>query len=172
MIRVFSPQSPIIGFSHHLKIMTHVIYMGAAGLSLDPDHYDAVKGEPNDDFDGLTPRQAYIHYSENVIKPLHGKEWFGEKFIQAAKNSGSYLIVVPDSGFREEAERCVREVGSNNVLLIRIHKDGCTYDGDSRSYISLGDLGVREHDVLNVHGKPQWLGNTLFDIVHPWSIAP
>jgi len=64
----------VIGMSFHLKRFVHSIYLGAEGFRLDPDHFDAVKGEPQDILDGMSWRQAYIHYSERVIKPLHGKE--------------------------------------------------------------------------------------------------
>jgi hypothetical protein len=153
LLRAATPASTVIGFSHHLKRMVHGIYLGAAGWAMDPDAFDAVKSEPQDMLNGKSWRWAYIHYSEQVIKPLHGKEWFGEMFVRAMHASGAQAVIVPDSGFREEAERTVREVGHENVLLIRLHRDGVTFAGDSRSYISLADFGVREIDIENIEGR-------------------
>ena len=145
----------VIGFSHHLKRMVHGIYYGNKGWYMDPDEFDGCKSEPQAILDGMSWRQAYIHYSENVIKPLHGKEWFGEQFMRAARAADADLVVVPDSGFPQEAERVVREVGAHNVRLVRLYKDGCTFAGDSRAYISLKHLGVTESEVQNVHGQPE-----------------
>jgi hypothetical protein len=137
----------IIGISHHLKRMVHAIYLGAGGWDLDPDAFDAVKDVPQAILDGKSWRQMYIHYSENVIKPLHGKEWFGKQFMQAARKHP--LVLVPDSGFPQEAEYAIREIGPENVLLLRLYRDGYTFAGDSRNYISLKQHGVVEHDLTN-----------------------
>lgn len=158
----------VIGFSHHLKRMVHGIYLGREGWDLDPDYFDAVKGQPQEILGGMSWRQAYIHYSENVIKPLHGKEWFGEMFVRAARAAGCDTILVPDSGFVEEAERCVREVDPANILLVRLHRTGCTYAGDSRSYIDLSDHLVRAIDVHNIADKPERMGASVTSAIKAW----
>ncbi len=117
------PGSAIIGFSHHLKRFTHGIYLGRAGWDIDPDAFDGCKNTPQAMLSGKSWRQIYIHYSEHVIKPLHGAEWFGEKFVQAARGSGADLVIVPDSGFVAEAERTVREFGAENVRLVRLYPE-------------------------------------------------
>ncbi len=139
----------VIGFSYHLKRMVHGIYLGRDGWDLDPDAFDAVKGDPQAHLSGMSWRQAYIHYSEQVIKPLHGEGWFGEMFVRAAQQSPHDHILVPDSGFRGEAVRVVEAFGPENVTLIRIARPGASFDGDSRSYIDLSDLGVRCYDMAN-----------------------
>lgn len=155
MLAAGRPGRAVIGFSYHLKRMVHGIYFGKAGWEMDPDVFDGCKSEPQDVLDGMSWRQAYIHYSENVIKPLHGKEWFGAQFVRAAKESGADLIAVPDSGFVQEAERTVREFGRDNVRLIRIYREGKTFEGDSRSYISLKHAGVAENEIHNIEGHPE-----------------
>jgi hypothetical protein len=94
----------------------------------------------------------YIHYSENVIKPLHGKEWFGDKLLETATKSKQPLIVVPDSGFLEEGERLVREVGADNVVLLRKYRPNHGFEGDSRRYIDLSHLGVLCIDLHSPEG--------------------
>ncbi len=162
------PGALVLGMAFHLKRMVHGVYLGRAGWDADPDCFDAIKGTPQALLDGMSWRQAYIHYSEQVIKPLHGPEWFGEQFLRAARDSGAPVVLVPDSGFVPEAERVVREAGAECVLLVRIHKLGCTYLGDSRSYISLGHLGVEERDVANVHGQADAYARDLAGEVLPW----
>ena len=143
------PSCAVVGFSHYLKRFVHSIYLGRRGWDLDPDAFDAVKSIPQDCLGGMTWRQAYIYYSENVIKVLHGKEWFGRKFLELAQSHVQKVIAVSDSGFREESEAVIRHAGPTNVLLVRLHADGHTFEGDSRSYIDLTDLGVRVIDIEN-----------------------
>lgn len=136
---------------------------------MNPEYFDDVKGEPQDILGGKTWRDMYIHYSEHVIKPLHGKEWFGEQFVRAVERCGVATIVVPDSGFIEEAERVVREYGPDNVALFRIHRDGIDFTGDSRSYIDLQHVGVTGVDIQNITGDPTAMVLTLkSEIARRW----
>jgi hypothetical protein len=140
------PQGLKLGFSHHLKRATHAAY----GLPQDPiDAFEAVKDQHRDEFFGLTPRQAYIAHSEDYMKPLHGKKVFGRLWLRSALASGAPLVVVPDSGFVDEALVGIHEVGEANALLIRVHAEGRgkTFAGDSRSHISLP--GVTTVDLHN-----------------------
>lgn len=133
-----------IGFADHLKNATHAAY-GLHGISF--DHYEHTKDEPSQDFLGISPRRAYISHSESYMKPLHGKQVFSVFFARAAEKSGAAMVVVPDSGFTDEAEYQRSRVGSDNMLLIRAHRPGFGFEGDSRSYIDLP--GITTYDVVN-----------------------
>lgn len=83
-----------------------------------------------------------ISLSEDWTKPFFGTEVFGflarrhvEKAIEADPTQG--LFVCSDSGFDHEAKQLIDLFGAKNVLLVRIFRDGKTFDGDSRSYIYL-----------------------------------
>ena len=145
-------------FAQAVKEGTH------AAFGLDPKEYpmdvfEAVKDEPNVLFFGKTPREAYIAYSEMFMKPFTGdKMVFGkllirwiETYEEAREKAQAEPVpfIVTDSGFREEAEAIVGHFGAENVKLICVHRDGCTFEGDSRSYIDLTDLGVSTEDVVN-----------------------
>jgi hypothetical protein len=149
MLHQHIDDSTIIGFSYHLKRFTHGIYLGEKGWNQDPDVFDAVKNEPQLYLNGMSWRQVYIHYSEKVIKPLHGKRWFGNQWIKAAEDSKKSVILVPDSGFYDEAEAVVEFFGTENVLLIRLYREGYDFNNDSRSYINLDKLQVESYDVIN-----------------------
>lgn len=91
------------------------------------------------------------------MKPLHGVEVFGKVLANYIRASHSDLFFVSDSGFRPEAEVLVREFGAQNVMLIRIHREGFDFTlpggkKDSRDYVNLDDLGVESHDLENVNG--------------------
>lgn len=158
----------IIGFSFHLKRFVHGIYLGQNGFALDPDHFDAVKEHPQEILDGMSWRQAYIHYSETVIKPLHGKEWFGQQLVRAARDDGADIVMVPDSGFREEAEVLIREAGPENVLLIQLHRPGHGFEGDSRGYVDLSDLGVERYDIWATEGGLDYAARQVVHIASVW----
>ena len=114
----------------------------------------AYKDMPSPTFFGKSAREVQIAISENLLKPLHGKDVFGRLLVSRINKlpraeAPPRLVVVSDSGFRAEAEKVVEEVGKDNVFLCRIYRKGCDYSGDSRGYISLADIGVREVELQN-----------------------
>ena len=123
-----------MGFADHLKNATHA----SLGLDLPFDHYEAQKSTPLPDFFGKTPREAYIAHSELYMKPVYGLDIYGQLWLRAAiatPNVAYWLI--PDSGFTFEAQPVMEHYGVGNCLLIRLHREGYDYKGDSRSYITL-----------------------------------
>ncbi len=157
-----------IGFADHLKRLAHVMCFGPAGWDMDPNAFDGTKEAPREAFAGMSPRQFYIHVSERVCKPLFGGGYFGDRFVDAARASGADLVVVPDSGFRREAERVVEAFGASNVLLVRLSRDGFTFEGDSRDYIVLSDLDVAAVEIENVTGRPEIASAALDGALTEW----
>ncbi|WP_378347435.1 hypothetical protein [Acinetobacter baumannii] len=99
---------------------------------------------------GFSPRQALIHVSENIIKPRFGDTYFGHKLLEAIKASGDEFTFVSDSGFIKEIHPLV-EAGLE-VYVLRLKREGCTYAGDSRRYLTdkeLKELGVHVIDIDN-----------------------
>ena len=95
---------------------------------------------PCDELHGHSPRQALIFTSENVYKPIYGKDYFGK---QTAKELKSGITFITDSGFYEEAMAVVKVVGVENCLVVNIYRDGCGYSSnDSRGYINLDGYSV------------------------------
>lgn len=158
----------VIGFSYHLKRFVHGIYLGRTGFGLDPDHFDAVKEQPQELLGGMSWRKAYIHYSERVMKPLHGPRWFGEQVVRAATEEASDIVIVPDSGFRDEVDVLIDSAGANNVLLIRLHREGYGFAGDSRGYVSLLDRGIETHDVQSREDALNQTMDQVVAIVGAW----
>lgn len=138
------------------------------------DHFEPVKNDPNPEFRGMSPREAYIWYSEEVMKPKFGQDIFGHMAVNNIEHwrhgravpphREKEVVLMSDSGFAVEAKPVIAKYGADNVLLVRIHRDGCTFDGDSRSYIDLGDevetINIQnpgddsyEHIVFRVLGK-------------------
>lgn len=159
-------------FAKVLKERAHALY----GLwSTDQDfesgplphyHFEQSKDVPTALLLGLTPRQVYIEVSERHFKRLHGEEVFGE--ILAYEIAGcerrDRLVVVTDSGFEAEARPLIKRFGEGRIILIRLHREGCSFEGDSRSYWGLG--GIEEHDVSEEQNRtPETLRAALSEIL-------
>lgn len=94
----------------------------------------------------LSIREAMIYISEIVVKPRWGQDWFGKERVRKIKKYESVVVVrhselifTDDScAFVDELHPLIEYLGQENILLIRIHRDGFTFDGDSRSYIPDG----------------------------------
>jgi len=111
----------------------------------------------------ISPREAMIFTSEVLMKPTYGDDYFG---IATAKGMVEGNNYVSDSGFKEEAAVQVEQFGRENVLLIRIHRDGCEFSSqDSRDYINLNDLGVATLDLDNNHDIEEVV-NTIADFMY------
>jgi DNA polymerase III delta prime subunit len=104
------------------------------------DHYDRreyqhLKETPNDDFLGLSPREAYIEMS-NALKKLHGEKALGyimrRRLVQLTTSS---VFIISDTGFVEEMEPIIHLVDEKNVMLIELSAIGKDFSKDSRGYI-------------------------------------
>lgn len=89
---------------------------------------------------GMTVREFMIWISESVMKPVFGDDIFGKRL---AKSLGDGSYICADGGFASEIKPLI-DAGVE-VTLIRLHRAGYTFDGDSRSYIH--GVCAREIDV-------------------------
>lgn len=86
----------------------------------------------------LSIRHAMIYISEIIMKPRMGTDFFGWARLQTVCSEPYGLFVDSSCGFAEELPPIINKMGQENILLLRIHRDGCTFDGDSRNYIKDG----------------------------------
>lgn len=116
-------------------------FAGTMGLPITPDgevlRWEACKEEVIPEF-GITYRQWQIEFSENFLK-YYDNAIFGRllaKRIQRLfSNNDANLVVVPDCGFQVEIEVLYSKFNPDDILLVRCHRHGCTFDGDSRGYV-------------------------------------
>ncbi len=83
----------------------------------------------------VTPRQWLIHCSESVVKPLLGKDFFGKSLANSIEKE---LVVVSDGGFAEELVPVLS--AGHDVYVLRIVREGYTFEGDSRNYFDTSPL--------------------------------
>ncbi|CAH9014639.1 putative ATP-binding protein [Vibrio phage 495E54-1] len=79
-------------------------------------------------------REWLIHVSENVVKPSFGKDAFGKMFVNSLPKEG--VVAVSDGGFPEEIKPVIGHIGTENITIVRIQREGCDFSNDSRNYLT------------------------------------
>lgn len=127
-----------------MKSCMFAIAMQATGISEQEwfQRYNnkELKEQPWSKLGGLSQRQFLIKISEEWMKPTLGNDVFGRRMAEVAlshrwRTKGEATIVFTDGGFKEELDAMVYTLGEDNVLLVRVHRDGKDFKGDSRSYL-------------------------------------
>lgn len=98
----------------------------------------------------LSIRMAMIYISELVMKPRFGENYFGVARAKAIQEGE--IAVDSSTGFVDELPPLIERLGQENILLIRVHREGATFEGDSRSYIPDGVI-TNTVDVNSVYGE-------------------
>lgn len=116
-------------------------FAGTMGLPITEDGtvepWESMKKEIIPEF-GVSYRQWQIDFSESFLK-CYRQEIFGE--LLAARIGRRFsrnianLIVIPDCGFDIEIKVIYARFDPKDILLIRCHRHGFTFLGDSRSYV-------------------------------------
>ena len=97
----------------------------------------------------LSAREAMIYISEIICKPRFGNNYFGVARAKAIQEDE--IAVDSSTGFEEELPPLIERLGQGNILLIRVHREGATFEGDSRSYVPDGVIN-NTVDVQSVYG--------------------
>lgn len=148
------PKSLVVKFAAPLKKMAMHMYCDSNSQKFHEFDAPERKNTPDPVFLGKSCRQVQIDISEVYMKPMHGEDVFGKFLAKTIDNESENYdnFFVSDSGFRPEAEVLINEYGPQNVLLLRLIREGKTYEGDSRNYINLDDLDVKSFDIQNIEG--------------------
>lgn len=137
----------LMKFADPVKTGTHALYQVPPEF-MHVDAYEHCKEISHLHFFGKTPREAYIEFSEKLVKPVKGKDFFGRVAARRVKEKTAYeYCIFTDSGFAEEALPVIDLVGPENVLLINLIRAGCNFSSDSRSYLELPL--VARHIIVN-----------------------
>lgn len=95
----------------------------------------------------LSPREALIYTAEKIMKPMSGQGYYGHCVFHSCFESEADYVVISDGGFKEELEPFYNNF--NKTIVARLHRDGCTFDNDSRNYIqdvpNLVDVDIIEN---------------------------
>jgi hypothetical protein len=141
------------GFKHvsfkHVLFKETIEYFGVPRDWFMQNYNDRkIKERPEKALRGFSRREALIHVSEEVIKPVEGLDFFGRCVANEIEEGKDYAI--SDGGFIEELTPIINKIGTGNIVLVQLTRDGCDYSTDSRRYFD-GNL-IKEY-VLN-HQTP------------------
>lgn len=100
------------------------------------------KETPLQELGGLSQRQLLIKISEEWIKPIFGNKYFGGAAARTVEECSSEIknFFFSDSGFLEEARVLQEQFGYENVILVKLFREGHTFAGDSRNYLDAKDF--------------------------------
>ena len=94
--------------------------------------YEENKDSPHEELSGKTKREALIDTSENHIKVNFGSDYFGVKAAERA--AANTMVVFPDGGFESEVGPV--SAITETMVLVRITREGKSFEGDSRNYLT------------------------------------
>lgn len=147
------------------------------------DQYETIKDQPCPNGLPLTVRELMIKISEEWVKPLAGKRFFGdEAYRRALVDCGRMdttrqphyrwqvrgtTVVFTDGGFGEEVLKFIEELGPENVYIVRIIREGHTFEKDSRRLLQKHTPGLEKCQFFSVfnNGTREDLLNSFNDIV-------
>ena len=141
--------------SDALKRMAHVHY--GLGDETGVFHFEDRKDEPCGEFGGLTPREAYIQYSENVLKPKFGRSHLGEiasRRVASNRDKGRTTLL-SGVGFLDEVLAIMKVVGSEKTLHLKLSRSDSSHSevNDSREALDLTSYGVKSVSIVNDLGS-------------------
>ncbi len=130
-------------------------FAGTMNLPIDADgnvdYWEAHKEEIVPQF-GVSYRQWQIDFSERFMKPIFDEAIFGvllsARIKRRFEKKIADLLVIPDCGFQVEIATLYHYFNPDDILLIRPHRNGFTFSGDSRSYVR-APSGAAVFDPIN-----------------------
>lgn len=105
--------------------------------------YAKAKATPFDHLNGETGRQVMINITEQYLKPRYGSQVWADAMIRQARSlqwrrpENERVIIVTDVGFKYERQAIVNEFA--HPIFVELSRPGCSYVGDSRGSIKIGD---------------------------------
>lgn len=144
--------TPYIEFKH-IKVSMPLKRMLAAMLDVTVEWIEENKDTELPDLHNITVRQALISLSEDHMKERYGEDILGKLAWRHSRASPQKLFITSDSGFGVETRTIVQRASRHNCIAIRVHREGCTFEGDSRSY--LPDGICRTYDLYNDKSREQ-----------------
>ncbi|EPX84023.1 hypothetical protein [Salipiger mucosus] len=116
------------------------------GLAGDAHAFEDLKDTPLSEFRGMSPREFYIDKSER-LRAEHGYDIVARLLVRSLETVDADIVVNTDLGMDYEADHLIRHFGAENTTLVRIHRDGHTFDDDCREFVYRDD--VDSFDVSN-----------------------
>ena len=130
------------------------------------------KDKPITFHSNVTTRQALIKLSEEYLKPIFGKDIFGQIAVRKMRGlAASHYIL--DIGFNEELVPILDKYSRGNCRLLRLSRPGCSFDNDSRYYVDVDMLGLGPFwcKIHNEHDKDIFEAQ-IVKVLRQWKLLP
>lgn len=102
----------------------------------------------------ITPRNALIHVSEDIIKPSKGASYFGE--LAAERLVEGLNVFADGGGWWDELLPVIQ--AADKLIICRLYRNGFNFDGDSRQYYDIPSApynsGIHISDIHLEENKP------------------
>jgi len=148
-----------------LREITHALF-GVPGSVMQFEH---TKDAPSAYFNGMTPREAYIWVDNAIVRPTFGNSHYAKITLRRLTNvHEDTLMVINGPRDHEDTQPFIDEYGKDNVLVLNLHQEGTTWEGDSRSYLPL-NLVPMMVDFHVAPGKFDFTRESLIDLYRFWS---
>ena len=109
----------------------------------------------------LSQRQFLIKISEEWLKPTFDDGYFGRAAAEAIDTLDSEKdVVFTDSGFQKETDVLIAH--GYEVHVIHLRREGYSFDGDSRNYLTGYD---RTYDIELINGEPYVAAGEIIKLV-------
>lgn len=116
---------------------------------MDGPDYEFFKNMVFPEFGGIDGRHLMISISEDWLKPKFGSRVMADMLMaRQAIQMFDGVMLVRDSGFQCEIAPLIERYGVDNVYLVRVHRDGCSFDNDSREWVNLPN-SIQQMDLYN-----------------------
>lgn len=128
-------------FSKPLKTIVPAI-VGESSMQLEMTKEDVIEQF------GLSYRQMQIQVYQKLSE-VFSESWLGYAMCSRIEASEDNLFVISDGGRNADIQPVVSRFGVSNICIMQIMREGCSFEGDIRSYISYP--GVKTLTINNVN---------------------
>lgn len=135
-----------VPFTFHAKFSMPIkrAFAGMMDVPCDQDgivyQYEVEKDKPIPVLDGILGgnsfRQWQINFSEYFMKPLYGEDIFARLLLTELEEQQPDCVIVSDCGFQVEVDYLCTRLPIEAVYLVQIWRDGTSFTGDSRQWVT------------------------------------
>lgn len=110
-----------------------------------------------------TFRPLITKFAEEIIKPNFGQDFFVRKLVNDIKSRTNKVdfVIVPDLGFQIEYDILAENF---HVDVISLSREGCSFDGDSRSYVEASPvIKIKTTDYAEAGRNAHYIASTFIN---------
>jgi len=137
LAKIIQERHPVTVCVRALSLPMRKTIYAMLGMEYSLEHYETTKDVPLPELGGRSIRQAMIALTDTHVKPTYGDGFWASALLNTLPMPEARIrvVVVTDMGFEHEVDVFVQAFGAENCMWPQITRPGCSFDGDSRSYV-------------------------------------